>query len=280
MPVKTMAWAAILWALLASPGAASECPSIVTQLDSLIEKTGVKPGDARHEQVILTFIKGVSKNENLTEEAKKAAVEHLWKQIPAKTQPTLPLKQAAPPLAKPAERTTSSSARPLETKSDRTDTSWRPAQEPPTKTSPSGGGFFGLGRKSRADEPARVIGQGPTSVEISQEAMRVSGVLRLKRPVEACGLKGAELQPGQQIASPQIVAEYAQRMKAGRWDWSRGEKIILGVDGRGGRVIIEGHHRYMAAKLAGVKIPDSAFSVTRRPWVPSSWEDVVWSASH
>lgn len=274
--MRAMAWAALLAPLLAAGAAAAECPSIVAQIDSVIARTGVKAGDARHEQAILTLIKGITKNENLTPEAKQAAIDHLWKQLPVQARPKLPQARqepvAAPEQAKPA---VSSTARPAQEKPAPADTTLRP----PTHTDPAWVESLGLGRKSSGGT-AKVIGKGPTAVEISNEAMRVSGLLRVKKPVEACRLRGAELQPGQQVASPQIVAEYAQRMKAGRWDWSRGEKIVVGEDGRGGRVIIEGHHRYMAARLAGIKIPASAFSMTRRPWVASSWDDVVWSASH
>ena len=68
------------------------------------------------------------------------------------------------------------------------------------------------------------------------------------------------------------VKGYADKMRKGTWDWSKG-KIIVDKAGN----IMSGHHRVLAAEQAGVSIPKSAIFrtgfLTQR--VVQSWADIL-----
>ncbi len=68
---------------------------------------------------------------------------------------------------------------------------------------------------------------------------------------------------------------YADAMRTGNWTWlpiNRRNPIIVDAE----RNIMSGHHRLVAAHLAGVDIPDAA--IVRFPGVtartPRAWSDV------
>jgi RHS repeat-associated protein len=69
------------------------------------------------------------------------------------------------------------------------------------------------------------------------------------------------------------VDQYAQEMKAGRWNWnSKLEKIIIDPNGN----ILSGHHRVLAAEKAGVTIPESAIYRTKSHAITVyKWEDIL-----
>jgi len=134
----------------------------------------------------------------------------------------------------------------------------------------------------------KVIGAGTGALDgvtLTVQGERLALVLKAKRPAAAIPLgevrqAGMVLRPSQNIASSRVVSEYALLMKSGKWDWSRGARIELGV-GRGGEtVILEGHHRVLAAQYAGVKIPASAFARTGKSAVPFDWAKMSWTASN
>ena len=71
------------------------------------------------------------------------------------------------------------------------------------------------------------------------------------------------------------VNAYADDMRAGKWAWlpiNRRNPIIVDAQGN----VMSGHHRLVAARLAGVGVPDAA--VVRFPGVtartPRTWSDV------
>ena len=134
----------------------------------------------------------------------------------------------------------------------------------------------------------KVIGQGTGAMEgvtLTVNGERLAARLKGQAVSTAIPLKevrqaGMILYPSQNIASSRVVAEYAELMKAGKWDWSRGARIELGTGKGGETVILEGHHRVLAAQQAGVKIPASAFERTRKTAVPFDWAKISWSRTN
>jgi hypothetical protein len=86
------------------------------------------------------------------------------------------------------------------------------------------------------------------------------------------------LLPTQATVKAPKVNSFAQQMANGTWDWTRIDRrnlILLGP----GNEILSGHHRFIAATLAGVEIPESAItrlSKALRPTRP--WAEVVVEA--
>jgi len=70
-------------------------------------------------------------------------------------------------------------------------------------------------------------------------------------------------------------------MSEGRFDWNAMGDPIEIVRADNGMFVVNGHHRFVAARLAGVEIPESAIAYIDVPgeWIPGvqGWEDVVWS---
>lgn len=68
-------------------------------------------------------------------------------------------------------------------------------------------------------------------------------------------------------------------MKNGAFDWSKVDFPIEVRQASNGEFIVDGHHRYLAARLAGVAIPPTAIIVmtqnTEQP-VWYEWADVFW----
>lgn len=134
----------------------------------------------------------------------------------------------------------------------------------------------------------KVIGQGTGAMEgvtLTVNGERLAARLKRQAVATAIPLKevrqaGMLLYPSQNIASSRVVAEYAELMKAGKWDWSRGARIELGTGKGGETVVLEGHHRVLAAQQAGVKIPASAFARTRKTAVPFDWAKIGWSRTN
>jgi len=75
------------------------------------------------------------------------------------------------------------------------------------------------------------------------------------------------------------VANYAEAMRNGTWDWQRMDPIEM-FEGSNGTFILDGHHRFLAAKMAGVEIPETAITVRRMPNVSwpkaAEWTDIRW----
>jgi hypothetical protein len=94
--------------------------------------------------------------------------------------------------------------------------------------------------------------------------------LRQHKPAQL--VSGSRYASSQNIASPLYVATYALRMRQGKWKWEKGS-ITVSRNG----VIEDGHHRYLAAKVAGVNIPAEAFKITREERVAFDWERMQWS---
>jgi ParB-like chromosome segregation protein Spo0J len=83
-------------------------------------------------------------------------------------------------------------------------------------------------------------------------------------------MAGSQFQPTQRVVYRSTVDAMAAAMKAGTFNWSGMDDPII-VDGR--QILLQGHHRVVAARLANVRIPQSAVSVREgdsgrdpRPW--------------
>jgi hypothetical protein len=92
----------------------------------------------------------------------------------------------------------------------------------------------------------------------------------------------AELLPGQGWLSRSKVERFAGQMKDGRflWELAQDREPLAAQEGSNGRVLTQGHHRYVAARLAQVAIPVTI--ETRRDFWPGpvpfarAWADVSW----
>ena len=84
------------------------------------------------------------------------------------------------------------------------------------------------------------------------------------------------LTPSQTTVTLEVAQRYAAEMSAGRWNWNHPtDKIILDPKGN----IMSGHHRVVAAKLAGIPIPESGIyrsSTLQIPEKVRTWSDVTF----
>jgi len=96
------------------------------------------------------------------------------------------------------------------------------------------------------------------------------------------------IKPSDQGAVRQsIVEKYANDMKQGTFDWFNMERgsqpdIIKIIRARNGQFIEEGHHRFLASRLAGVSIPDDPRVIEYKDYpnidwpVGSEWATIQW----
>ena len=75
------------------------------------------------------------------------------------------------------------------------------------------------------------------------------------------------------LSGPRIN-RFAELMKNGQWEWERMEDPIQ-IDPHG--IIKEGHHRIVAARLAGVEIPEGVIREGREHREESFEWKAVWS---
>lgn len=132
-----------------------------------------------------------------------------------------------------------------------------------------------------------VVRAGEKSLEgvaITKDGLRLAAEVRKARspaailPMGSITAGGKPIFAGQMEASPTIISEYALKMANGTWDWSKGSKIVLRRGPKGEQVVFEGHHRVMAAALAGVPIPESAFAREAIAKVPYEWREMRWAS--
>ena len=75
-----------------------------------------------------------------------------------------------------------------------------------------------------------------------------------------------------------IVEKWANLMKQGKWKWDKmKDPITYYVNSSGKKVIREGHHRVIAAQLAGESIPSSAFKEVTDYTIETSWSSIIWA---
>ncbi|MFJ3779872.1 SpvB/TcaC N-terminal domain-containing protein [Streptomyces sp. NPDC090075] len=89
-------------------------------------------------------------------------------------------------------------------------------------------------------------------------------------------MTGSRYKPTQKAIYKETVEEMAQKMKDGTFKWPTSEADIIRVDSTG--KIIQGHHRIVAAKMAGKPIPKDAINVspTEEPFTdPRPWANVA-----
>ncbi len=82
--------------------------------------------------------------------------------------------------------------------------------------------------------------------------------------------------PSQNWVSPELVLEYANKMIRNKWNWSKPIVVQRASEGAKKWVITEGTHRFIAAKVAGIRIPKSAFKIEAGKRVPFFWERMLW----
>jgi RHS repeat-associated protein len=118
-----------------------------------------------------------------------------------------------------------------------------------------------------------------------------SKITKLQAPQAPSDLvTSADPLPVQADVSRSRVEAYADSMQNPNtpFDWNnmrdrytgQPDPIIIETNPNGQQIIIEGHHRFLAAKLANVRIPDSAIEHRQRttPYPQIyRWEDVVWT---
>ena len=68
-------------------------------------------------------------------------------------------------------------------------------------------------------------------------------------------MTGSQFQPTQRVVYRASVEAMAAAMKGGTFNWSGMDDPII-VDAK--NTLVQGHHRVIAARLAGVRIPESA----------------------
>jgi hypothetical protein len=93
-----------------------------------------------------------------------------------------------------------------------------------------------------------------------------------------------DLMPGQELLNRTAVLAYARQMQRGEFPWqAMQEEQPMAVEvGTNGKVITQGHHRYVAARLAGIQLPvpiEHRYELLEQGLeVPfaKSWDHVTW----
>ena len=90
-------------------------------------------------------------------------------------------------------------------------------------------------------------------------------------------VRSSDPRPSQPRVSKSDVEQYANDMRSGTFDWNNMDDKIIIVQTSQGNYIIEGHHRFLASKLSGSEIPDSAIQY-RQGTAPAAfeWHNVQW----
>ena len=79
-------------------------------------------------------------------------------------------------------------------------------------------------------------------------------------------MRDSGLLPTQKEVYAENINEYAEAMRTGVWDWkitATDARAFMIVDANGG--IIAGHHRFVAAKIADISIPNGVVKMLIRP---------------
>ncbi len=91
-------------------------------------------------------------------------------------------------------------------------------------------------------------------------------------------------QPTQDSVDGSYVERFAEAMSKGNFNWNAMKDKVQILRTQDGMFIMQGHHRVLASKLAGVKIPSGAIEYLDVPfgnWTPPSgvkgWSDVRWT---
>jgi hypothetical protein len=146
------------------------------------------------------------------------------------------------------------------------------------------GAVKGFSLTSDGQRVVRVGSGALEGVTITADGVRLTAQLKRAAtpanilPLGTLKVGGKILYPSQRQASATIISEYALKMTNGTWDWAKGSKIVLRKGPRGELVIQEGHHRVMAAVLADVPIPESAFVRTSIPNEAFDWKAMSWAS--
>jgi len=120
-------------------------------------------------------------------------------------------------------------------------------------------------------------------VNLTKDGKRLTAEVRKmspgRLPMGDIKVKGKPIYAGQMEASSTIISEYALMMTNGTWDWAKCPKIVLQRGTKGEVVVKDGHHRVMAAALAGETIPEAAFAWSKEPpRVAYRWSEMRWGS--
>jgi hypothetical protein len=93
-----------------------------------------------------------------------------------------------------------------------------------------------------------------------------------------------DLMPGQELLNKAAVLAYARQMQRGEFPWQamQEEQPMAVEGGTNGKVITQGHHRYVAARLAGIELPvalefrDELLKQGLEVPFARSWSQVRW----
>lgn len=101
---------------------------------------------------------------------------------------------------------------------------------------------------------------------------------RLKTPAAVAG--NTSVKPSDQgSVTKQLVIQYANDMRDGKFDWGRMRDKIVFIHARNGTFIEQGHHRFLASRLSGVAIPEDA--IVYRNYQSFDWPvGTEWTAIH
>ena len=88
-----------------------------------------------------------------------------------------------------------------------------------------------------------------------------------------------DIRPTQPTVARSLVMKYAAAMSQGTFVWTAMADNLLIVRAPNGKFLVDGHHRFIAARMAKVIIPPDVISYVDRvsDWpVVFEWSNVQW----
>jgi len=107
--------------------------------------------------------------------------------------------------------------------------------------------------------------------------MDILEILQTLTPAEIAG--ATNIFPDQDAININDLAQYIEDMSSGNWNWSRmSTEIRMGRTQDGSLILINGHHRFLAARYTNTLIPDWAIEYVELPDLSFSytWNMVGW----
>ncbi|MCY1020499.1 RHS repeat-associated core domain-containing protein [Pyxidicoccus sp. MSG2] len=123
-------------------------------------------------------------------------------------------------------------------------------------------------------------GKGAKALDIlmmSNETEGSGGGDKYKELVDKLDATGVKPTQRADETSAKKVQNFIEKMKSPKWNWNGGRKIVIDEQGR----IIDGHHRFLAAQIQGIPIPENAICrVPSRMFhfedaLPASWSETL-----
>lgn len=108
-------------------------------------------------------------------------------------------------------------------------------------------------------------------------AHNCTSVLRKLTPAEIAG--NTRIFPDQDVININDLSNYIDDMSKGQWNWNQmSTKIRIGRAQDGSMILVDGHHRFLAAQYTNTPIPESAieyFDLTDSSY-GYTWDMVEW----